>query len=199
MSGTDIDRDFRLDTPRLYLSHWDAESAQQVAFALRLCNGAAVVAAPGDSGIHTPDEARAFVESRREHHVKHRFGSYLVSLKDTNEPIGTAGIVYHGEHTIPDVGFVFLDEVHGKGYATEAARALIEHVREKHRVSQIMGFTGPGNAASRRTLERLGLVYRATMTLEAFQARGADEVAVYATPDLGNLAAYGVVDTSGTS
>ena len=70
--------------------------------------------------------------------------------------------------------------------------------RENQGISHVLGFTSPDNAPSRRALERLGLVYRGMMALEAFQARGATESVVYATSDVGDLATYGVVDISGS-
>lgn len=182
------------------LTPWDPANEQHLAFVIRLRNTPAFVAVAGDSGIHTPEAARAHLELRREHFTKHGFDSCLVSLKETGEPIGSVGVAYHGAHTLPDVGFVFLDEVHGKGYATEAARAMIDHVRENHNVKHVLGFTSPSNTQSRRALERLGLVHRGTMVLEAFLDRGdgSGETAVYAPGDVGDLAAYGVVDISGT-
>src|SRR5260221_2761238 len=49
----------------------------------------------------------------------------------------------------------------GKEYATEAARAAIEDGFGRLRLDQIVAMTVPGNVASRRVMERLGLTYSA--------------------------------------
>src|SRR5258707_8940965 len=47
----------------------------------------------------------------------------------------------------------------GKEYATEAARAAIEDGFGRLRLEQIVAMTVPGNVASRRVMERLGMTY----------------------------------------
>src|SRR5258707_14274547 len=47
----------------------------------------------------------------------------------------------------------------GKEYATEAARVAIEDDFGRLRLEQIVAMTVPGNVASRRVMERLGMTY----------------------------------------
>lgn len=62
-------------------------------------------------------------------------------------------------YTAPDIGFAIHPDFNGKGYATEAARALIEYVRGRPElgVSAVLGFCDIDNATSKRVMEKAGL------------------------------------------
>ena len=56
----------------------------------------------------------------------------------------------------PELGWALASRVHGKGYATEAARASILWVFENLEVESIVHCIDPENTASRAVAERLG-------------------------------------------
>lgn len=56
----------------------------------------------------------------------------------------------------PELGWLFLPEFKGKGYATEAARAARRHAFGALNLPGLVSYIAPGNAASRRVAERLG-------------------------------------------
>jgi RimJ/RimL family protein N-acetyltransferase len=56
-----------------------------------------------------------------------------------------------------EVGFVFHPDHWGRGYATEAARALLDHVFGDLGAHRVLAHCDPRNAASWRLLERLGM------------------------------------------
>ena len=47
----------------------------------------------------------------------------------------------------------------GLGYATEAARAVLAHGFGPLGLTEVLSFAVPGNAASRRVMERIGMVH----------------------------------------
>ena len=51
------------------------------------------------------------------------------------------------------------EEYQGRGYATEAARALIDLIRADGRIGSVVAHTFPELAASVRVMERCGLRY----------------------------------------
>jgi RimJ/RimL family protein N-acetyltransferase len=55
------------------------------------------------------------------------------------------------------VGYAFLGTVGGRGYATEAAGATLAHAREALGIPYVVAIVKPGNTASMRVLEKLGL------------------------------------------
>ncbi len=65
--------------------------------------------------------------------------------------IGKAGF-----HRFPTIGFIFLPEVWGRGFAKEALIAVIARVFEAHRLPRLLADVDPHNEASLGLLEGLG-------------------------------------------
>jgi protein tyrosine phosphatase (PTP) superfamily phosphohydrolase (DUF442 family) len=76
-----------------------------------------------------------------------------------------------------DIGFAFLPEYWGKGYAREAAAATLSDARDRHGLSRVVAITSLDNTASGRVLETIGMRYEGNVRLEA----GSDEVRYYGT------------------
>lgn len=79
--------------------------------------------------------------------------------------VGIAG-VFHIGFTGPEmeVGYLFARRVWGRGYATEAARACIDGAFAEHDPARILALVLPGNDASVRVAERLGMSPAGTAT-----------------------------------
>jgi [ribosomal protein S5]-alanine N-acetyltransferase len=56
-----------------------------------------------------------------------------------------------------NLGYIFNPAYHGKGYATEAARAVVKYAFETLQVHRIVGHCSPDNAASWKVLEKCGM------------------------------------------
>jgi RimJ/RimL family protein N-acetyltransferase len=64
-----------------------------------------------------------------------------------------------GRDAVVELGFHLRADQWGRGYATEAARAAIDHAFGTLRMASIVAGHNPGNDASRRVLLRLGFRY----------------------------------------
>jgi len=67
-----------------------------------------------------------------------------------------------------DLGFIFSDDVWGMGYATEAARALVQAGFEQLGLNRIFSTCDVENHASARVLEKAGLRREATLERHKF-------------------------------
>ena len=67
--------------------------------------------------------------------------------------IGKAGF-----YVMPDIGYILHPDTWGRGFAAEAATAVIDHVFAAHDVETLTADVDPENAASIRLLERLGFM-----------------------------------------
>ena len=78
--------------------------------------------------------------------------------RDTGAVIGDAGLHPAGGSG-PDVelGYTLARAAWGKGYATEAGEALLDHAFGPLQLDRVIAQVEPGNAASRRVLEKLGM------------------------------------------
>ncbi len=92
-------------------------------------------------------------------HYKDRgYGRLSCVLKATSEVIGFCGLKKLPElGGAVDVGYRLRPESWGKGLATEAARACVEHGFEALKLARIIGLVDPENLASARVLEKVGM------------------------------------------
>jgi RimJ/RimL family protein N-acetyltransferase len=90
-------------------------------------------------------------------YAKNGFGLYLIELKDSQTAIGMCGLLKRDELPEPDIGFAFLPDFWNKGYAFEAADAVMKYARETLNLGRILAIVNPDNYASMKLLERLGL------------------------------------------
>jgi ribosomal-protein-alanine N-acetyltransferase len=108
----------------------------------------------------TEDEVRAFVQrflDEQAESPRRRF-QLAIRLRDGDTVIGDCGIRRKpdGEHEA-DVGFEIAPEHWGRGYATEAARAMVAFGFEELKLHRISSWCIAENAASARVLAKLGM------------------------------------------
>ena len=84
---------------------------------------------------------------------------WLIVLRDERVAIGWMSLRI-GEigSGAAEIGYSMLKSYRGRGYAREAARALVTYAFEETNVARIEACFVPANAASRRLLESLGFV-----------------------------------------
>ncbi len=103
-------------------------------------------------------------------------GFFTVILKETNEPIGTSTALQRDKLEFVDIGYGFLPEWRGKGYATEATKLIMEYVRKKFKQEKVYAFTMPKNEKSQKLLKKLNFKY---VGLKAVFEDGEDAVYEY--------------------
>jgi RimJ/RimL family protein N-acetyltransferase len=152
-----------LDTDRLRLRTIGVEDAQ---FYLALLNTGPFIANIGDRGIRTLEAAREAIaagpvamQQARGHSI------YLVELKATGEAIGMAGLIKRDALADVDLGYAFLPPHFGRGYASEAARALLVHARDDVKLRRLLAITSPHNEASHSLLLKIGMRFQGVVKL----------------------------------
>ena len=81
---------------------------------------------------------------------------WAVCLKDTDKLIGNIYLVKQDFDTW-ELGYVFNSNFHGNGYATEAAKALMNTAFRENSARRITAMCNPLNTPSWKVLERLGM------------------------------------------
>lgn len=102
------------------------------------------------------------IEFIRKQYITNGIGRWAVTLKSTGEFLGWSGLKLITEPinshiNYYDVGYRFIKEYWGKGYATESAKAAIDFGFEVLKAPEIIGIADIKNLESIRVLEKLGL------------------------------------------
>jgi RimJ/RimL family protein N-acetyltransferase len=107
-----------------------------------------------------------------------------VELAGSGEVVGDVGLAWMGDaHRQAEIGYTFLPEHHGHGYATEAASAMVDAAFAVLAAHRVCGKLDGRNTASARLLARLGMRHEATLVdNEWVKGEWAGEV-VYAVLD----------------
>jgi [ribosomal protein S5]-alanine N-acetyltransferase len=85
------------------------------------------------------------------------WGIWMIIDRDEDTVIGDIG--FHGPPSdagVVEVGYCVVPGRRSRGYATEAAKALVDWARQQRQVKSIVAGCDPDNRASIRTLERAG-------------------------------------------
>ena len=153
------------ETDHLILCHLTTEDA---AFILELLNDPGWLRFIGDRGVRTLDDARRYIlNGPVKSYQQSGFGLYLVKLKENETPIGMCGLIKREELDDVDIGFAFLPQFTGRGYAYEAAAATLHYGYTVLGLKHIVAITDPDNERSIRLLQKLGLRLEKTIRLSA--------------------------------
>lgn len=152
-----------LETPRLILRELTEADAD---FIIQLLNEPAYIKNIGDKGVRTNEDARSYLrENIIASYQKNKFGLYLVARKEDATPIGCCGLINRDSLPDVDIGYAFLSAYHNKGYATEAAEAVMVFGKTAIGLKRIVGITAVDNQGSIKVLEKVGLCFEKHITL----------------------------------
>jgi RimJ/RimL family protein N-acetyltransferase len=135
-------------------------------FILELLNDPSFLRFIGDKGVRTLEDARRYIaDGPMASYERFGFGLYLTELRDDGAPIGICGLLKRDSLDDVDVGFAFLPRFWSKGYAFEAASAVMAYGRNVLGLRRIVAITSPDNEASIRLLEKLGMRFESMVRL----------------------------------
>jgi len=144
-----------LETPRLILRRLTLDDAE---FIFRLVNDPSWLRFIGDKNVHNLDDARRYLrEGPLDMYQRYGFGMYRVEERESGKPAGMCGLIKRDSLPDADVGYAFLPEFRGKGYAYEAASAVLAYGNRALGLRRILAITTPSNDASIRVLEKAGM------------------------------------------
>lgn len=122
-------------------------------FILRLLNEPSFLEHIGDKGVRSLEDARRYLEDGPlASYARHGHGLMAVALRETGEAIGMCGLLKREHLDHPDLGYAFLPQGWGRGYAFEAAQAVMGGAK----LGRVLALVSPGNGPSIRLLEKLG-------------------------------------------
>jgi RimJ/RimL family protein N-acetyltransferase len=106
-------------------------------------------------------QSDAFAIRARTKLAERGFGLWALEVRDGAPFVGYVGLAEPSfqAHFTPciEIGWRLAYDHWGRGYASEAASAVLEHAFGMLALSEIVAFTAVGNRRSRRVMERLGM------------------------------------------
>ncbi|MEC7838610.1 MAG: GNAT family N-acetyltransferase [Chlamydiota bacterium] len=159
MSEFDANQVLELETERLILRKITETNSKDI---YKLQSRPEVMRFIGKGVPRSEEEALSLFKLLLDHQNECGFSLCPTYEKSSGVLIGFAGLV-HLECDISnpevEVGYWFLPEYWGKGYATEAAKACIEWAFTHLSIDKIVGITHPDHKRSQHVLKKSGLKY----------------------------------------
>jgi len=142
------------ETKRLFLRQFQITDCP---FIIALLNTEGWLRFISDRNVHNEKQALAYLETGPfQSYRDFGFGLYAVCLQENKTPIGMCGMLKRASLDYPDLGFAFLPEFNGKGYAFEAAEGVLDFERKRHHIPHVAAITLEDNFSSIKLLKKLG-------------------------------------------
>jgi RimJ/RimL family protein N-acetyltransferase len=143
-------------TSRLVLRQWRA--ADRAPFAAMNADPAVMAYFPAPL---TRAESDALADVIEAHHTARGFGLWALEIPGVAPFAGFVGLSVPG-FTAPftpcvEIGWRLAAAHWGRGYATEAARAVLAHAWDAVGLDEVVSFTTAGNDRSRAVMTRIGM------------------------------------------
>lgn len=142
-----------LSTERLVLKPLTINDSQ---FIRELVNTPGWLRFIGERNVHSEEDAVKYIQKILSNP---NINYWVVKARTVNSSLGVVTLIKRNYLEYHDIGFAFLPDSFGRGYAKEAALSLLNHVFSTGNHSHIQAITLPDNQSSIALLEKLGFVF----------------------------------------
>lgn len=152
-----------IETERLQLREFTLADAP---YMLRQLNEPSFIENIADRGVRSVQQAEAYLQNgAMASYQQSGFGFWAVIEKTSGQIIGMCGLVKRDNLPEVDLGYSFLPEYFGQGFAFEATKACILAAKNKYLLKQLLAIVNVENISSRKLLEKLGFQYQQMIAL----------------------------------
>jgi ribosomal-protein-alanine N-acetyltransferase len=145
-----------IETPRLRLRNWRDEDLQPW-FEM----GADPRVMEFFPSVYDRERSDSIAASVRQRNEVNPYGWWVIEEKDGEPFAGVmqlADVPFEAHFTpVHEIGWRLPAKFWGRGYATEAARAILDYAFERLGMDEVVALTTVMNVRSRRVMERLGM------------------------------------------
>ncbi|MEM7241717.1 MAG: GNAT family N-acetyltransferase [Pseudomonadota bacterium] len=156
------------ESPRLFLRKWTETDFPFVGPIL----GDPIVMEFSEQGALTQREQEAwFREALRSHGSSELPGVLAVEHKKTGKVLGYISLCRDLERVSgqdAEIGFRLAHTAWGQGYATEAAKRMLELAKQTASVDRVVAIVDPNNHRSVRVLEKSGMIHEGEIMFDEY-------------------------------
>jgi RimJ/RimL family protein N-acetyltransferase len=105
--------------------------------------------------------------------------NFAITLRETGELAGVMGLIVNREHNRAEIGYWIGVPYWGRGYATEAGRAVVGHAFEGLGLNRVHAEVFARNPASARVLQKIGMRHEGTQRAHIVKWGEAMDVEAY--------------------
>ena len=146
-----------IETERMQLRHFTLEDINDV---YTFSANEEVSRFTGDLGVvqSTADAEHVIKNIWLKEYKKYGYARYAVVCKQTQNVIGFCGFKFDEDKQQPDLGYRFMPQYWGKGYASEAIEATIAYGKNVLGLNAAVAEVYSPNIASRKLLSKFGFI-----------------------------------------
>ncbi len=127
------------------------------------------------------DDSLDYITGAIDQYRRHDLGPWGVILRAENKLIGTIAFAsWNANHARIEIGYALSRRYWNRGFATEAARRVIEYGFDALRLNRISAYCGVDNIASARVLEKAGMRFEGVLRGYALNDDAHHDVKLYA-------------------
>jgi RimJ/RimL family protein N-acetyltransferase len=142
-------------------------SLDDASFVLQLLNDPDGLKYIGDKQVHNLDDARRYIENGPHlMQAKHGVSLLLVEKLNLGVPVGMCGLLKRDNLECPDLGFSFMPDYRGQGFAIEASQAVLDYAKTQLDLPKVAAITSLDNIPSISLLEKLGFKFSEVIKLK---------------------------------
>lgn len=145
--------DIEFVTERLVARRWVASDVDAL---LVIYGDAESMRWVGDGAPLPLAECRRWIDVTLANYRSRGYGMLALVEQATGEIVGCCGIVHPGGQPEPEAKYAFRRADWGRGLATEALGALVDHAWRRHGLTRVTATAAPENEASHRVLMKTG-------------------------------------------
>ena len=154
----------RIETERLIMRPFQKDDVERL---FLLDSNPEVMKYIGIKPLTKIEQSAEVIKMVQKQYTEKGIGRWAVIEKESNLLIGWSGLKLidyeiNGHQNFYEIGYRFLPEFWGKGYATESAKASLEYGFKKMNLDKICAHAHSENVASNHTLKKLGFVEKGT-------------------------------------
>ncbi len=149
------------ETPRLRVRHLAMSDLDDLA---ALCADSVAMQYMDDGSVLSREECARWITVCEEKYRTRGYGTSAVDAIATGAFVGFCGVVRTPENDFDEIIYALAQPYWGKGYATEAAQAMLNYVFGLTDLNTIYATIDAKNTASLRMMQKLGMQYEREYT-----------------------------------